>query len=157
MVLPLSAVLAGFVDYGVNLAVLLAMMMAYGFTPGPALAALPVFMLLAVMLAFAVSLWLSALNALYRDIGLMIPIVLQAWMFMTPVVYPSGLVPSDWAWIMQLNPMTAVVEGARWALLSATAPPDLKSLAILAVELAMLFIGGVVTFNRIDATLADRI
>jgi lipopolysaccharide transport system permease protein len=157
MVLPLSAVLAGFVDYGVNLVVLLAVMVVYGFTPGPALAALPVFMLLAAMLGFALSLWLSALNALYRDIGLMIPIVLQAWMFMTPVIYPAGLVPSDWTWIIQINPMTTVVEGARWAVLSAAAPPDLKSLAILAGEIAVLFLGGVVTFNRIDAILADRI
>jgi lipopolysaccharide transport system permease protein len=156
MVLPLSAVLSGFVDYGVNLAVLLVAMMVYGFTPGPALAALPVFMLFAAMLGFALSLWLSALNALYRDIGLMIPIVLQAWMFMTPVIYPVGLVPPGWAWILQINPMTAVVEGARWAVLSA-APPDLQSLAILAGEIAMLFLGGIVTFNRIDAILADRI
>jgi lipopolysaccharide transport system permease protein len=157
MVLPLSAVLAGFVDYGVNLAVLLGMMMAYGFTPGPALLALPAFMVLAAMLGFALSLWLSALNALYRDIGLTIPIVLQAWMFLTPVIYPAGLVPPDWAWIMHINPMTAVVEGARWAVLSATAPPDLRSLEILAGEIAVLFLGGVVTFKRIDAILADRI
>jgi lipopolysaccharide transport system permease protein len=157
MILPLSAVLAGLMDYGVNLVVLLGVMMFYGLTPGPALATLPVFMLLAIMIGFAFSLWLSALNALYRDIGLMVPIVLQAWMFMTPVIYPANLVPADWIWIMQINPMTVVVEGARWAVLSSTTPPDLASLAVMAGETIVLFLGGVVTFHKIDAILADRI
>jgi lipopolysaccharide transport system permease protein len=157
MVLPLSAVLAGFVDYAVNFAVMVALMLVYGLTPGLELAILPVFMLLAAMIGFAFTLWLSALNALYRDIGFMIPIVLQAWMFMTPVIYPVSLVPHDWIWIMQINPLTAVVEGARWAMLPSTTPPDLASIAALAAELSVLFLGGVVTFNKIDAVLADRI
>jgi lipopolysaccharide transport system permease protein len=156
MVLPLSAVAAGFVDYGVSLAVLLAMMTAYGLAPGPALATLPVFILLAAMLGFALSLWLSALNAFRRDIGLTIPIVLQAWMLMTPVVYPAALVPADWAWILHINPMTALVEGARRAVLPTAAPPDLRSLAIPAGVIAVLFLGGIVIFKRIDAILADR-
>jgi lipopolysaccharide transport system permease protein len=156
MVLPLSAVVAGFVDYGVSLAVLLAMMTAYGLAPGPALATLPVFILLAAMLGFALSLWLSALNALYRDIGLTIPIVLQAWMLMTPVVYPAALVPADWAWILHYNPMTALVEGARWAVLPTATPPHLRSLAIPTGVIAVLLLGGIVTFKRVDAILADR-
>jgi lipopolysaccharide transport system permease protein len=87
----------------------------------------------------------------------MIPIVLQAWMFMTPVIYPASLVPDAWIWIMQINPLTAVVEGARWAMLPSTTPPDLASIALLAGEIAVMFLGGVVTFNKIDAILADRI
>jgi lipopolysaccharide transport system permease protein len=157
MVLPLSAVLAGFVDYGVNLAVMVALMLWYGLMPGPELAILPVFMVLAAMIGFTFTLWLSALNALYRDIGFMVPIVLQAWMFMTPVIYPASLVPAEWTWIMQINPMTAVVEGARWAMLPTTTPPDLAGLGVLVGEIAVLFISGVVTFNKIDAILADRI
>ncbi len=157
MILPLSAVLSGLLDYGVNLAVLVAMMLFYGITPGPAIVALPVFVLLASLAGFAFSLWLSALNALYRDIGFMIPIALQAWMFMTPVVYPASLVPGDSTWIMQVNPITPLVEGARWAMLPGATPPALSSFAILAVELAALFLGGIATFRRIDAILADRI
>jgi lipopolysaccharide transport system permease protein len=157
MILPLSAVLSGLVDYGVNVVVLVAVMLFYGIAPGPALAALPLFVLLATMLGFAFSLWLSALNALYRDVGFMTPIALQAWMFMTPVIYPASLVPADWAWIMHINPMTPVVEGARWAMLSDTTPPDLAGLAILAGEIVVLFLGGIVTFRKIDAILADRI
>ena len=157
MILPLSAVLAGLVDYAVNLVVLLLLMLFYGRTPGLTLLWLPVFLMLATLIGFALSLWLSALNALYRDIGFMIPIVLQAWMFLTPVIYPATLVPAGWTWLMQLNPMTVVVEGARWAVLPAATPPNLIGVAILAGEFVLLFLGGVVTFNKIDAILADRI
>ena len=157
MILPLSAVLAGLVDYVVNLTVLLLLMLFYGRTPGVELLLLPVFLALATMMGFAFSLWLSALNALYRDIGFMIPIALQAWMFLTPVIYPTGLVPGGWTWLLHLNPMTAVVQGARWAVLPDATPPDLLGFAILAAEFVVLFVGGVVTFHKIDAVLADRI
>jgi lipopolysaccharide transport system permease protein len=157
MILPLSAVLAGLVDYAVNLMVLLLLMGFYGRAPGVGLLLLPVFLVLATMIGFALSLWLSALNALYRDIGFMIPIALQAWMFLTPVIYPTGLVPASWTWLLQFNPMTVIVQGARWAVLPDATPPDLLGLAFLAGEFVLLFLGGVVTFHKIDAILADRI
>jgi lipopolysaccharide transport system permease protein len=157
MILPLSAVLAGLVDYVVNLTVLLLLMLFYGRTPGVEVLLLPVFLALATMMGFALSLWLSALNALYRDIGFMIPIALQAWMFLTPVIYPTSLVPGGWTWLLRLNPMTAVVQGARWAVLPDATPPDLLGIALLAVEFVALFLGGIVTFHKIDAILADRI
>lgn len=157
MILPLSAVLAGLIDYVVNLTVLLLLMLFYGRTPGVEVLLLPLFLALATMMGFALSLWLSALNALYRDIGFMIPIALQAWMFLTPVIYPTSLVPGGWTWLLRLNPMTAVVQGARWAVLPDATPPDLLGIALLAVEFVVLFLGGVVTFHKIDAILADRI
>lgn len=157
IILPLSAVLSGLVDYVVTLVVLVALMLFYGLTPGPAIATLPAFVLLVTITGFAFSLWLSALNALYRDVGFMIPIALQAWMFMTPVIYPAHLVPADWVWLMQLNPMTPIVEGARWAMLPGAPPPDLAGFAILAGEIAVLLFGGIVMFHKIDAILADRI
>jgi len=157
MILPLSAVLAGLVDYAVNLTVLLLLMVFYGRAPGVELLLLPVFVTLATMIGFALSLWLSALNALYRDIGFMIPITLQAWMFLSPVIYPTGLVPDGWTWLLQLNPMTAVVQGARWAVLPDATPPDLLGLALVAGEFVVLFVGGVMTFHKIDAILADRV
>ncbi len=157
MVLPLSSVLSGLVDYAVNLVVLVAVMTFYRLTPGPELALLPVFVLLATLIGFAFSLWLSSLNALFRDIGFMIPIVLQAWMFMTPVIYPANLVPVDFVWLMQINPMTVVIEGARWAMLPTAMPPHLADFPILIGEMVVLLFGGVVTFHKIDAILADRI
>ena len=157
MILPLSGVLAGLVDYLINLAVLLVLMAVYGRAPGAALLLLPVFLLAAMMMAFAISLWLSALNALYRDIAFIIPLALQAWMFLTPVIYPGSLVPHHWAWLLQLNPMTVVVQGGRWAALPGAAPPDPLGLAIFAVEFFLLFVGGVAIFHKIDAVVADRI
>jgi len=157
MILPLSAVLAGLLDYTVNLVVLVLLMLFYGRAPGIEALLLPVFVVLATMLGFALSLWLAALNALYRDIGFAIPLVLQAWMFLCPVIYPTGLVPDGWTWLMQVNPMTVVVEGARWAVLPDATPPDLLGCAILAGELLLLFFGGFVTFHKIDGILADRI
>lgn len=157
MILPLSVVLSGLVDYVVTLVAVLAVMVYYHIAIGPGVLALPVFVLTAALLGFAISLWLSALNALYRDINFMIPIVLQAWMFMTPVIYPATQVPASWQWIMHVNPMTPVIEGARWAILSGGTPPDPKGFAILAVEMAVLLVGGVVTFRKIDAILVDRI
>jgi lipopolysaccharide transport system permease protein len=157
MVLPVSAVLSGLVDFAVNIAVLVAAMLCYGLTPGMALFTLPLFVLLATAIAIAFSLWLSALNALYRDIGFMIPIIVQAWMFMTPVIYPASLVPADFVWIMQINPMTVVVEGVRWAMLSGSTAPHLAGVGVLCGEITVVFFGGVVLFNKIDAILADRI
>lgn len=157
MILPLSAVLSGLVDYGINLVVLVALMLFYGLKPGPAIVTLPFFMLLVTIVGFSFSLWLSALNALYRDIGFMVPIVLQAWMFMTPVMYPAHLVPSGWVWIMRINPMTPIVDGARFAMLPGAAAPASAGFAILAVEILILFLGGIVTFRKIEGILADRI
>lgn len=157
MILPLSVVLAGLVDYVVTLGAVMAVMLYYHIPPGPGLLALPVFVLLAAVLGFAVSLWLSSLNALYRDIGFMIPMVLQAWMFLTPVIYPATLVPGPWKWIMLVNPMTPVIEGARWAILSGGTPPDPQGLMVFALEVAVLLLGGIVTFRRIDAILVDRL
>jgi lipopolysaccharide transport system permease protein len=157
MILPLAAVLSGLVDYAVNLIVLAGLMWFYGLMPGPTLALLPAFVLLATILGFVFSLWLSALNALYRDVGFMIPIALQMWMFMTPVIYPARLVPKDWVWLMHINPMTPIVEGARWAMLPGGAPPDIAGFAILALEITVLFFSGIVVFRKIDAILADRI
>jgi lipopolysaccharide transport system permease protein len=157
MILPLGAVLGCVVDYAVNLVVLLLLMIFYSRAPSSALLLLPAFVVLAAMIGFAFSLWLSALNALYRDIGFMLPIALQLWMFLTPVIYPAGIVPGGWTWLLHLNPMTAVIQGARWAVLPEATPPDLLGLAILAGEFVLLFLGGVVTFHKIDAILADRI
>jgi lipopolysaccharide transport system permease protein len=157
MILPLSAVVSGLVDYVVTLLVLVVLMLFYGLTPSPAVATLPIFVLLATITGFGFTLWLSALNALYRDVGFMIPIALQAWMFMTPVIYPAHLVPADWTWLMQLNPMTPIIEGARWAMLPGATPPDLAGFAILAGEIAVLLFGGIVMFHKVDAILADRI
>ena len=116
LVLPISAVVSGLVDFAIGFVVLLVVTAIYGIKPTLAVLWLPVLLLLAVLTALGVGLWMSALNALYRDIRYVVPFLVQFWMFASPVAYPSSLVPQRWRWLYGLNPMAGVIDGFRWAL-----------------------------------------
>jgi lipopolysaccharide transport system permease protein len=154
LILPISSALSGLVDFAIGFVVLAIFTVAYGIRPTFAALWLPALLLLAVFTALGVGLWLSALNALYRDIRYVIPFVIQFWMFASPVAYPASLVPSRWRWLYGLNPMTGVIEGFRWALTGQGRPPDLVLLASAGMVLVMLF-GGLIYFNRMESTIAD--
>ena len=117
LVIPIAAVLGGLVDFAISFVVLLILMLVYGITPTLAILTIPLFILLVVATAPAVGLWLSALNVRYRDVRYTIPFLAQFWLFLTPVAYPSSIVPEKWRVVFGLNPMAGVVEGFRWALL----------------------------------------
>jgi lipopolysaccharide transport system permease protein len=154
LVIPLSSVLAGLVDFAIAFIVLLGLMLYYGITPSPAIVWLPPFLLLAVATALSVGLWLSALNVKYRDVRYTIPFLTQFWMFATPVAYPSSLIPQPWRAWFGLNPMAGVVEGFRWALLGKSGSPGgLLWVSIAAVML--LLTGGLFYFRRTESTFAD--
>jgi lipopolysaccharide transport system permease protein len=154
LVIPIAGVLAGLVDFAIAFVVLLGLMWYFGIVPTAAIALLPLFVLLAIMTALAVGLWLSALNVKYRDVRYTIPFLTQFWMFVTPVAYPSSLVPERWRALFGLNPMAGVVEGFRWALLGkAHSPGPLLIVSIVAV--VVLLIGGLMYFRRMEATFAD--
>ncbi len=154
LVIPISAVLAGLVDFAIALVVLLGLMWYFGIVPTAAVALLPVFVLFAIVTALAVGLWLSALNVKYRDVRYTIPFLTQFWMFATPVAYPASLVPEKWRALFGLNPMAGVVEGFRWALLGkAHSPGPLLVVSVIAV--VVLLIGGVMYFRRMESTFAD--
>ena len=154
LVIPISAVLAGLVDFAIALVVLLGLMWYFGIVPTAAVALLPVFVLFAIVTALAVGLWLSALNVKYRDVRYTIPFLTQFWMFATPVAYPASLVPEKWRALFGLNPMAGVVEGFRWALLGkAHSPGPLLVVSVIAV--VVLLIGGLMYFRRMESTFAD--
>jgi lipopolysaccharide transport system permease protein len=154
LVIPLSSVLAGVVDFAIAFAVLLIMMLYYGIRPTAAIAWLPLFVLLALATALSVGLWFSALNVKYRDVRYTIPFLTQFWMFATPVAYSSTLVPEKWRVWYGLNPMAGVVEGFRWALLGKSGGPGgLLWVSVLAVLL--LLFGGLFYFRRTESTFAD--
>ena len=156
LVIPLAAVLAGTVDFGIAFIILIAMMVAFHVVPTPAVVTLPLFLLLALATALAVGLWLSALNVRYRDVRYTIPFLTQFWLFATPVVYPSSLVPEPWRALYGLNPMAGVVEGFRWALLgNAPAPGPLLAVSIAVV--VVLLISGLSYFHQTERTFADVI
>jgi lipopolysaccharide transport system permease protein len=154
LILPISTALSGLVDFAIGFVVLAIFTLAYRIKPTLAALWLPVLLLLAVFTALGVGLWLSALNALYRDVRYVIPFVIQFWMFASPVAYPASLVPPRWRWLYGLNPMTGVIEGFRWALTGQGRRPDLVLLASAGMVLVMFF-GGLIYFNRMESTIAD--
>src|SRR5262249_7068496 len=112
--------------------------------------------LLALLTALGVGLWTSALNALYRDVASIIPFVIQFWMLASPVAYPSSLVPARWRWLYGLNPTAGVIDRFRWALTGHGQPPGAQLLASVAM-VAIVLIGGLFFFQRIESTVADRV
>jgi lipopolysaccharide transport system permease protein len=154
LVIPISAVLAGLVDLGISFIVLIGLMAAYGIAPTWQVVFLPLFVLLAFAAALSVSLWLSALNVLYRDVQYLIPFLVQLWMFVSPVIYPVTSIPAGPLRVaFALNPMTGVIGGFRWALLGQEFPGDY--LLISAVAVAALLIGGLFFFKRMERVFAD--
>lgn len=156
LVIPLAAVLGGLLDFAVAFSVLVVLMAYYGIAPTVAVCTLPLFVLMAALTALAVGLWLSVLNVRYRDVRYAMPFLVQLWLFLTPVAYPSSLVPAAWRPVYGLNPMVGVVEGFRWALLGRGEPPSLLIAVSVGVVLALM-VGGVAYFRRAEQTLADQI
>ena len=154
LVLPLAAVLSGLVDFAISFVVFLGMMLYYGLVPTRSALLLPVLLLLAVLTALGVGLWLSALNAIYRDVRYVLPFLVQFWMFASPVAYPSELVPEKWRWLYGLNPMAGVIEGFRWALTGRGQPPGVLMLAS-GLMVAAVLLGGLVFFRKMEGTIAD--
>lgn len=154
LILPVSAVLSGLIDFAFGFAVFVGMMLFYGLTPGWRILALPLFLLLAVLTALSFGVWLSALNAIYRDVRFAVPIVIQVWMFLSPVIYPTSLVPATWQWLYGLNPMAVVIDGFRWTLTGQGGPPSATLLAPVAC-LVLLLVGGVVYFRKMEGTITD--
>jgi lipopolysaccharide transport system permease protein len=154
LILPISGVVSGLVDFGISFAVLLGMALAYGLRPGVNAIWLPFLLLLAMATALGIGLWLSALNALYRDVGYVTPFMVQFWMLASPVAYPSSLVPEKW--LYGLNPMAGVIEGFRWALTGHGQAPGVLMLAST-IAVAVLLIGGLMFFQRMEGTVADLV
>jgi lipopolysaccharide transport system permease protein len=152
----LSPVLSGIVDFCLAFLIVAGAMAYYGF--GPPLQALlvPLFVLLAGVMALGLGLVLSALNVKYRDIRYAVPFVLQLWLWATPVAYPSGAVPSRFDLLYKLNPMTGVVEGYRWALLG-TGHVHALTLGISLGTALVLVLGGGIYFSRAERAFADVI
>ena len=154
LLLPVSAVLSMTIDFGIAFIILLGMMAWYGIVPGVAVLTLPFFLLLAFITGLGCGLWLSALNVRYRDIAYITPFLIQVWLFITPVAYPSSIIPERWRALYGLNPMTGVVEGFRWALLNTAKAPQTTILVSTGV-VVLLFIGGIFWFRRLEQGFAD--
>lgn len=155
MALPISSILAGVVDFVLAFVVLLFMMYYYQIAPTINVLWLPLLLVMALVSALGVGLWLSAMNVQFRDVRYIVPFIVQAWLFATPVVYPASLITDPfWQYVYALNPMVGVVEGFRWALLGTdTAPGPL--IIISAVVSVILMVTGAFYFRRMERTFAD--
>ena len=157
LAIPIAAVLAVVVDFAIAFLVLLCMMAAYRIAPTPAALLVIPFTLLAIVASLGAGIWLAALNVKYRDVKYVLPFLTQLWMFATPVAYSSSLIKNDAAKIVfALNPMVAVVDGFRYALLGAPAPGLATVATSTAMALVILAIG-VTYFRQSERTFADVI
>jgi lipopolysaccharide transport system permease protein len=157
IILPLSSILSGLVDFAIAFVILIGMMIFYKIVPTPAIWTLPLFLLLALVTALGIGLWLAALNVLYRDINYITPFLTQFWLFITPIAYPASLLPDKWHLIYALNPMTGVVEGFRWALLGTSQGAPGPMLLVSAVISVLLLLSGLVFFHRTERLFADMV
>jgi len=156
LIIPIAATFINVVDFAVGLFLLLGLMVWYQVMPSWALIFLPLFVVIALVTALSVSLWLSALNVKYRDVASIVPLLTQVWMFASPVLYPSSLVPDSLRLLYGLNPMAGVIEGMRWALLGRV-PPDWIMIGVSLGVVLLLLAGGLVFFRRVERTFADLI
>ena len=155
LIIPVSAALVGLVDFLFGLLVLLAVMVYWGVPLGLGFWTLPFFVVLTLVAALSAGIWLAALNVKYRDVRYAIPFLIQLWFFLSPVVYPSSMLPERWRWLYSLNPMAGVIEGTRWALLG-QAGPDFR-MAVSVTVIGVLLVSGLYYFRRVEKQFADVI
>ena len=157
LILPMSSVFAGLVDFVIAFVILIGLMFYFGVTPAwQYLWTLPLFLLLVIVTALGVALWLSAINVKYRDVNHALPFLTQFWLFATPVAYSFSNISETLQILLSLNPMTGVVNGFRWALLGAGNGPDI-TLWISVIISILIFISGLFYFRSMEKTFADTI
>ncbi len=156
LVLPLSSVLGGLVDFAIAFVILVVLMIYYKVMPTAAIVWLPLFLLLTIVTALGVALWLSAINVQYRDVNYVLPFLTQFWLFLTPVAYSAKVISDKWQLVYSLNPMAGVVNGFRWALLGSNSGPNLN-MAISVVISLVILVSGLFYFRSMERTFADTI
>lgn len=154
LAIPIATVLSGAVDFALAFGVLIAMMVFYGIMPGAHVVWIVPLVLLAFTTSLGVGLWSAAMNVRYRDVGYLIPFLVQFWLFVTPVAYPSSLLAEPWRTIYGINPMAGVIEGFRWALLGTETAPG-PMIAVSAAVSVVIALGGAFNFRRMERTFAD--
>ncbi len=164
LLVPVSSVLSGVVDFAIAFVILVIMMYYYAYPLQRAALAVLAFLLLALVAALGVGLWLAAWNLHYRDVRFLLPFLTQIWMFLTPIAYPLSeaadklqrYLPGAWINLYYLNPMVGVVEGFRWALLG-TGDPPVQALAYSVAVSTVLLVSGLYYFRRMERTFADMV
>ena len=148
-------IVSGLVDLAISLALLVGIMLWFGFIPGVTFLAIIPLVLFTSVTIFAFGLWFSALNAHYRDLRYIVPFGLQMAMFLSPVVYPTGLIQDGTLrMVYSLNPLVGIIEGFRWAIIPGTPFPG-DALWIAAATVLLVLAGGLAFFPRMERTFVD--
>jgi lipopolysaccharide transport system permease protein len=155
LLLPFAAVGSFLIDFVVAMVVLGLLMLYFGVAPSFAIVWLPLYTLFALVTAVGVGTLLAAINVRYRDVKYVVPFLIQTWMFASPVIYTSTLIPADLQWLYALNPMTGVLEGFRWALLGGPRPDQL--IVVSAAGSLFVLTCALMYFRRTEQTFADVI
>jgi lipopolysaccharide transport system permease protein len=153
---PLASVLAALVDFAVAFGLLLGALAVYAVAPPAAVVFLPLFLLLCVGTVLGLGLWLSAINVQYRDVSNALPFLMQIMLFVTPVAYPTAMVPERWRLAYALNPMATVIDGFRWCLLGEEYAPGPRALVSVGVTVVTL-VGGLYFFRYREDRFADLV
>ncbi|MBA4010565.1 MAG: phosphate ABC transporter permease [Phenylobacterium sp.] len=156
LILPIAAVVRGLADLAISFAFLIAMLAFYGVWPSWKVVFVIPFTLLAIIATVGVGAGFAAINVRFRDVRQMMPLLVQLWMFATPVAYPASMAPEKWRLLLGLNPMTGVVEGYRWAMLN-TGPFPFDLVALSTASALVMLIIGLFVFRRIESSFADII
>jgi lipopolysaccharide transport system permease protein len=154
LIVPVSAILSGSLDFVISFAMLLVVMAINGIYPGLRIIWMPAFFFMALGTALGIGLWLAALNVEYRDVRYVIPFLLQFWMFSTPIAYPSSLLHEPWRTVYALNPMVGVIDGFRWCLLGSGKSPG-PAILVSSLVAILMMISGAYYFRRMERTFAD--
>lgn len=157
IIIPLSALLTGLVDFALSAAVYLMIALYYGYLPGWEIVFLPCFVLLLCLIVLGCSLWVSALNVTYRDFRYVVPFVVQFGAYVSPVGFASSVVPERWQLLYAINPMVGVIDGFRWCLLGAAHEPHWESVGMALLFALLILIPGIRFFRRAENDFADAI
>jgi lipopolysaccharide transport system permease protein len=157
ILVPAATVFGGAVDFVVTFAILLVMMLWFGFFPSWQIVLTPVLLLLALLTSLSVALWLSALNVLYRDVQFVLPFLAQIWLFITPVLYPASVIPEQWRVLYAMNPMVTITESFRWVVLGGAIAPEPLMLVVSTVTVIVVLLSGVAFFRHVERQMAERI
>jgi lipopolysaccharide transport system permease protein len=155
IIIPGAAVAAGLIDFVIAFIILLILMIYYGVVITWSFLMFPVLVLLTTLLALGVGMWLSALNVKYRDVRFALPFLVQIWMFLSPVIYPSSFLPEKYRWLLWLNPMTGIIEGYRSSLFGL--PFNWIALAASIIITSVLLVYASYSFRRMERSFADII
>lgn len=153
MIIPIAAVGSGLIDFLISFALLALLMLYYGVSFSPNIIMLPILVLLTAFLATSFGMWMSALNVKYRDVRYALPFVIQLWMFVTPIIYPSSLIPDKWRWLFIINPLAGLIEGYRSAIFGT--PFDFLGIGVSIFIIFAALIYSAYSFRQMERHFAD--